>query len=441
MRYILYLCCLVYSFYVGAFPILEKGVGPFSYDPSLAFNQSTWVVAWNQEGNIGGKVAYSFFDTQSKQMSKAYVVSNLFGIKPKIKINSINQGLILVNTTKNELLSCAFAGLPIQSPKTFKINASKDSPTTAEFIYLDSGFGFCVFKDTASQIFCSFYNASLEKFEESAQLHTVQAGSNLLCAAHEQKALIVFSDLGNNQLFFSFYNQKKQAFSPFKHIPGSQNCCNASLSVNKEGKGVLAWNTGASTSLAGSICYSLLDFSSETLSIAQQIPDEITGFNPTVKINNRGKALLCWTRLTSTGKNSLAYSFLDADQKSFEKAMFFQDTSIYANSCEISLNDHNQALVCWFATLSGRVEYAVYDQISRTFCSAKFIAEAGINSQYPQLSLNERNEAVMVWSVFGGIEYAVFDADTQSFSCAKLIQQQAKDEITERLVEHQPKLY
>jgi hypothetical protein len=422
MRYLFCFCCLVYSFYVGAFPILEKGVGPFSFDPSLAFNQSTWVVTWNQEGNIGGKVAYSFFDPQSQQMSTAYDVLDLFGIKPKIKINSINQGIILINTTKNELLSCAFSSLPIQSPQTFKVNASRDYPTTAEFVYLDNGFGFCVFKDTSSQIFYSFYNSRLEKFEESAQLYNLQVGSCLLCGAHEQKALIVFSDLGDNQLFFTFYNQKKQAFSPFKQIPGSQNCCNARISINKEGKGILTWNTGASTSLAGEVCYSLLDFSSETFSITQKIPDETTGFNPAVQINNQGKALLCWTRLTATGKNSLPYSFLDTDQKSFEKPMFFQDTSIYTNSCEISLNNHNQAIMCWFATLSGRVEYAVFDQISKTFSSAKFIAETGINSQYPKLHLNDRNKAVMVWSVFGGIEYAVFDADTQSFSRAKLIQ-------------------
>lgn len=414
--YVVFLFLFFSTGQLFSFTILEKGVGPWSFEPSLASNSLTWMIAFNQDGNVAGPIAYSFFDKESNRMSNSKIIPGLVGIKPQIKINNRNRGTMLVDTTKGSLVGSSFRGIPPLFTAQVAIN-TKTFPNSPDLYFQDSGFGFCVFKNASSQIFYSFYDATEQAFIQAQSIPQIQVGNTLLCAGVAEQPLIVFSDLEKNQLFYGVYNSSAQTFSPFKIIAGSEDSCNASLFINKQGKGIITWNTGSSTSLAGKIGYSFFDQNSLSFSQALFLDQETKGFNPTAQINQKGVAILCWTRLTSNGKNSLAYALLNQEKNAFDTPRFFQGASLYPSSCQVSLNENNQAIACWFATLSGRIEYAYFDLETKTFTPALFIKESGINSQFPKVDFIE-DRALMVWSVFGGVEYAYFDKNNQKFSSA-----------------------
>lgn len=421
MRSLLLIAALSKSLALFSFPILEKGVGPWTYDPALAGSDSTWVITWNQEGNIAGQIAYSFFDPQKGKMTAQRPIKDLIGIKPKIYLNSLNQGLILVDTTQN-LISCySFQGLPPSTENISKVAHFGMYANSINAYYLDNGFAFCAFTDSSRSLNYSFFNSVQNQFNQAITMPQIQVGKIVLCAGSSDEPCVVYSDLKDNSLFYSFYNKLKQRFDPCVKIVGSEDCASASISMNAQGKGILAWNTGAATTLAGRICYSIIDRASKTFSEATMIAQEANGFNPVVKMNKEGASILSWTRLTSTGKDSLAAAYYDPAMQTFLPTQYIKNASFYANSCSLSFNDASEAILCWFATLSGRIEYALFDNVTQRFLPAEFVKETGVNSQYPKVELNSLGNALMTWSVLGGIEYALLDKSSKRFSKAKMI--------------------
>ena len=439
MQSFLYIFLLIQTGYLFSFSILEKGVGPTSYTPFLAGNDNTWFVCWNQEGNIAGPIGYSFFDPSTNKMAPSKLLSQMQGIKPLPKINQIDHGIIVVEKADGGLQNLSFKGIPPLFSLQKPIDGAGVFPRAVDAYYLDNNSGFCVFTDASSKLYYSFYNAEEDAFTKAQMVPQVQVGNSLLCASCQGTPLLVFSDLGKNQLFYALFNPELKRFDVFQAVEGSEDSCNAQLSCNFEGQGILTWNTGASTSLAGKIGYSVFDPQAQKFSLASFIAEESIGFQPAVKINRQGLALLCWTRLTSTGKEPLAYAVWDETSHMFEKMQLISGATSYANSCNLSLNDHNQAILCWFATLSGRIEYATFDPLNKTFNAALFIKETGINSQFPKVHLNSANKACMVWSVFGSLEYALWDPAYQTFSSALHILPSSKFEQGDFSKPHPPK--